>query len=128
MIVIISLVLSLLTSLICSLPTCNLSLWINPKDFTCSGSANTTYTAVTYNGNCTMFPNDPDWTTYKLLIDAETRTVHNFVAYNFKNCYPGSELFFTKTPVSLDICAPLSLVIGPGSNVTMGGLVFSCKD
>jgi hypothetical protein len=128
MILIEFLIIGFLTSLAFSLPTCKLSLWINTKDFTCSGSPNTTYTSMTYNGNCTMFLNDPDWTTYKLRIDVETKTVQNFVAYNFKNCYPGNELYFTKTPVSLDLCSPLSLVVGPSVNVTMGGLVLSCRD
>ncbi|CAF1516894.1 unnamed protein product [Adineta steineri] len=121
-------ILSLYITLTVTLPTCNLSLWINSKDFTCSGLPNSTYTALTYNGNCTMFPNDPDWTTYKLLVDVETKTVQSFMAYNFKNCYQGNELFFTKTPVALDICAPLSIVIGPGSKMTMGSLMFNCKD
>ncbi len=128
MILIASLIVGLLTSLTFSLPTCNLSLWINSKDYSCSGSPNTTYTAVTYNGNCTMFLDDPEWTTYKLLIDVKARTVQNFMAYNFKSCYQGNELFSTKTPVSLDACSPLSLVISPGSNVTMGSLMFNCKD
>jgi hypothetical protein len=128
MILIGSLIFGLLASLTCALPTCNLSIWNSPGNFTCSGSPDTTYTALTYNGNCTMFPNDPDWTTYKLLIDVETKTIQNFVAYNFKNCYPGNELFFTKTPVSLNVCTPLSLVVSPGNNVTMGGLIFNCID
>jgi hypothetical protein len=75
-----------------------------------------------------MFPNDPEYTTYKLLIDVKARTIQNFMAYNFKHCYQGSELYFTKTPVSLDACSPLSLVISSDSNVTMGSLMFNCKD
>ncbi|CAF2514042.1 unnamed protein product [Rotaria sp. Silwood2] len=122
------LIFSLIASLTFSLPTCNLSMWINTKDFTCSGSPNTTYSAMNYNGNCTMFPNDPDWTTYKLIIDVKTQTVQNFVTYNFKNCYKGNELFFAKTPLSLDVCVPLYLVVDPSSSIPMGGLVFTCKD
>jgi hypothetical protein len=75
-----------------------------------------------------MFPNDPSWTTYKLTIDMETKTVQNFMSYNFKNCYSGNELFFARTPLALDTCAPLYLVIGPGNNVTLGSLVFSCTN
>lgn len=124
MFVIQSLIFSLFISSIFSYPVCNLSIW---KDSACSESPDTVYPSLTFNGNCTMFPNDPSWTTYKLSIDIPTKTVQHFLAYNFKNCYNGNDLFFAKTPLSLDTCAPLFLVIGPGSNVTMGSSMFNCK-
>lgn len=111
-----------------AVPTCKLSLWTNWKEVTCTGAPNTIYTALDYSGNCTMFPNDPDWTTYKLAIDVPSKTVRSFRAYNFKNCYPGNDLFFTQTPAPLDVCTPAYLYIGPSSNMTMGGSMFSCEE
>lgn len=124
MILIHSLIFTIFISSIVSFPICNLSTW---KDPGCSQSPDTVFSKLTFDGNCTMFANDPSWTTYKLSVNIRTNTVQNFMAYNFKNCYNGNELFFAKTPLVLDTCAPLYLVIGPGSNVTMGSLMFSCK-
>ncbi|CAF1165649.1 unnamed protein product [Adineta steineri] len=117
-----------LISFTISLPTCNIFFWVNLSNFTCTGSPNGTYSAVTYNGQCMPSPDDPIRTSYRLIIDAERKTVHNFTYYIDGACDIVDELVTTKVPLSLDTCGPILIKSTPTSFVQIGGLMFSCKD
>jgi len=118
----------LLVSFTISLPTCNISYWINSKNTSCSGSPNGTYSALKYNGNCTLSPNDPRATSYKLLINTETKTVQNFTVYHDKTCDKDDQVLFAETSLPLDSCGILYFMTTSTSFVEIGTLIFSCKD
>ncbi|CAF1682727.1 unnamed protein product [Adineta ricciae] len=128
MILLASILLLLFTSFSSSVPSCNVSLWANFKDMTCSGTPNSTFTAAVYNGSCTALPDDPKSAAYRFVYDAATKTVENFRVYNFKNCYPGLDLYFAKTPAPLNVCVPAFIYISPSSSSQIGGMVFSCTE
>jgi hypothetical protein len=123
-----ALILVLLVSFTISLPTCNLSYWISSDNTTCSTSPNGTYSAMTYNGSCTLSPHDPEKTTYKLIIDVDTKTVQNFTVYDNKNCDKTNNILIAKTPLSLDSCGLLYFITDTPSFVQIGTLVFNCQD
>jgi len=124
-----ALILVLLVSFTISLPTyCNLSYWINSDNTSCSTSPNGTYSGLTYNGFCTLSPNDPGKTSYKLIIDIETQTVQNFTVYGDKNCAKVDNILIAKTPLSLNSCGLLYFITASTSFVQIGSLVFNCQD
>ncbi len=122
------LILVLLASFTISLPTCNISYWVDLKNTTCSASPNGTYSALTYNGNCSLSPDDPSKTSYKLIINTDTKIVQNFTVYDGNACPKGDQILFAKTPLSLDSCGILYYMTTSSSFVEVGNLVFSCKD
>jgi len=123
-----ALILILLVSFTIALPTCNISYWINSKDTSCSVSPNGTYSALKYNGNCTLSPDNPKESSYKLIINVETKTVQNFTVYSGNTCGKSDQMLIAKTPLSLNSCGILYFVTTPTSFVEIGSLVFSCQD
>ncbi|CAF1054509.1 unnamed protein product [Adineta ricciae] len=111
MILLASILLLLFTSFSSSVPSCNVSLWANFKDMTCSGTPNSTFTAAVYNGSCTALPDDPKSAAYRFVYDAATKTVENF-----------------RTPAPLNVCVPAFIYISPSSSSQIGGMVFSCTE
>jgi len=121
------LILVLLVSLSYSLPTCNISYWVNSKNLNCTASPNGTYSALNYNGKCSLSPDDPKQTSYQLLIDVTTKTVQNFTVYYDKTCNKIDTKLITKAPLSLDTCGPLFFATSPTSFAEIGSLIFNCK-
>ncbi|CAF2870100.1 unnamed protein product [Rotaria sp. Silwood2] len=122
-----ALILVLLVSCTVSLPICNVSYWVNLNPINCTTSPNGTYSALNYSGNCTLSPDYPNKTAYKLIIDQKTKAVQTFTVYNDKSCRKGDEILTTKTPLSLNTCGPLLFMTSSTSSVQIGSLVFNCK-
>ncbi|CAF1346078.1 unnamed protein product [Adineta steineri] len=116
-----------LISFTISLPTCDISFWVNLENFTCTGSPNGKFPKVTYNGQCMLSPDDPIKTSYRVIIDAERKIVHNFTCYIGETC-DGNGIITTKVPLSLDTCGPLIVTSTPSTVVQIGGLMFGCED
>ena len=127
MILIGSIVVGLLVSLTFSVPTCDLSMWVNRKDHNCSGTPKATYIALHSSENCTMLHTGPYKMAYKLIVNEESQIVEKFDTYEFKNCDPNSRLFFINKPALSGVCNLLHLVVDPDTYMVMGSLLFNCK-
>lgn len=117
----------LLVSLTISLPTCKITFWVNSKDSSCSAPPNGTYLGLNYNGNCTLSPVDPNRSSYKLIINTQTKSVQNFTVYQDTTCGKDDEILMGETPLPLDSCGLLYFMTTPTSSVGIGTLIFSCQ-
>lgn len=117
----------LAVSFVVSLPTCKISYWIGPKNVTCTAAPNGTYPSLVYNGSCTLSPDDPRRTSYRLSVDMKTKTVQNFTVFRDQTCSAVDELMLIKTPLQLNTCGPLFYVTAPTISVQVGSVFFSCR-
>lgn len=128
MILVRSIIAGCLISLVFSVENCGLSIWFGSENENCSGSSNKNYSSLNFNGNCTMFENDPSFSTYRLEIDVENEQVKNFQVFYYKNCSQKNELFTVKTPVALNRCVSLELMGQVKDSLTAGSLIFQCQN